>query len=302
VRLEQVTVTDVDRWRQGHDWGPATANRKLGELRGFLAWARARGHLPAAADPTLGRRPERVPVQNRLRIPVDDWSRLLDAAPHPLERALVACGPYLMARASELRTIQLRHVDLPGGTIEVYRHKVKRPDIMPICAELDEELRRWLSWYGTRHALAPEMYLLPSRDGHHNIRTLDGRLDHLDPSAPLDPYRPPCRPHRNVQSVLRRAGYPHDSEGGHTLRRSAARAYYDDLCATGYDGALRRVQAMLDHSNTIVTESYLGLSLDKEARNRDLAGRPMFARTAATGRVTDLASARMRRSSARDRA
>ena len=95
--------------------------------------------------------------------------------------------------------------------------------------------------------------------------------------------------------VLDRAGYPIAKEGGHTLRRSGARAYYDELCEDGYDGALRRVQSMLDHSTTIVTEGYLGLGLDKEARNKALKGQPMFRRhAAAAAAVTSLADYRDR--------
>jgi len=281
VRLDDITVIHIDRWRAAHAWQSSTANRKLGELKAFFTWARARGHLTHRVDPTSGRRGERVPARDRQRIPVEEWPRLLDASPHPLERVLVACGLYLMARSSELQTIQLRHLDLPAGTVEVYRHKVQRPDTLPICAELDVELRTWLTWYASRVRLERDMFLLPNRVKHHTIRDpRTGRLAHLDNQAPINPYEPLSRPHRNVQMVLLRAGYSIDQEGGHTLRRSAARAYYDELCADGYDGALRRVQSMLDHSNTIVTEGYLGLALDKEARNKALKGQPMFSRHA----------------------
>ena len=298
IALDDITVTHIDQWRAAHPWQSSTANRKLGELRAFFDWCRARGHLTAFSDPTFGRRGERVPVRDRQRVPVDQWERLLDAAPHPLERALVACGLYLMARTSELQTILLRHVDLEGGTIEVYRHKVQRPDTLPICAELDLELRRWLTWYTERVAPTPEMYLLPNRTRAHTLRDpRTGRLDRLDPGASIDPWVPISRPHRKVQSVLALAGYPVEKEGGHTLRRSAARAYYDELCTNGYDGALRRVQSMLDHSNTIVTEGYLGLALDKEARNKALCGQPMFRRHAtAASPITSLSDYRDRTS------
>jgi integrase len=289
VRLDAINAVHIDQWRAAHPWQPSTANRKIGELRAFFTWARARGHLTTHLDPTVGRRSERVPVRNRQRIPFEEWPRLLDAAPHPLERALVACGLYLMARSSELQTIQLRHVDLDAGTIEVYRHKVQRPDTLPICAELDAELRRWLTWYSARVPLTPDMYLLPNRSPHQTLRDArTGRLARLDPAAALDPLKPLSRPHRKVQMVLTRAGFTTEHEGGHTLRRSAARAYYDELCADGYDGALRRVQSMLDHSNTSVTEGYLGLALDKEARNKALKGQPMFRRHATAATVASL--------------
>ena len=79
--------------------------------------------------------------------------------------------------------------------------------------------------------------------------------------------------------ALRAHGYDIAGEGGHTLRRSAARALYDELVEErGYDGALRRVQTMLDHKHSMTTELYLGLDVDKVARNKALRGKPMFTR------------------------
>lgn len=63
---------------------------------------------------------------------------------------------------------------------------------------------------------------------------------------------------------------------GHVLRRSGARALFDRLRHEGYDGALRRVQAMLGHSSGTITETYLGLDVERVQRNEMLAGKPMF--------------------------
>jgi site-specific recombinase XerD len=186
ILLENITSKHVDRWRAAHPWAPTTANRKVAEVRSFFDWCRARGHMNANQDPFLGWRNERVPQASRLRIPVDSWDDMLDAAPHPLERAILACGLFLMARSSELATIQMKHLDLDASEVEVYRHKVRRYD---------------------------------------------------------------------------------------------TRALYDELVEErGYDGALRRVQTMLDHKHSMTTELYLGLDVDKVARNKALRGKPMFTR------------------------
>lgn len=293
IQLDSITAVHIDRWRTIHAWQPTTMNRKLSELRHFFTWAKARGYMSTALDPMNGHRTERVPTKDRLRIPVDKWPALLDAAPHPLERVLIACGLYLMARMSELTGVRLRDVDLESGEITVWRPKIKRHDSLPICAELDAELRRWLTWYTATAAPGPEAYLLPNRGRSQTVRDPNtGRLTRLDNDAFVNPLEPLSRPHRNVKWVLDRAGYGTHSQGGHTLRRSGARAYFDELVDLGYDGALRRVQSMLDHSSGTMTEVYLGLQLDKEARNKALKGQPMFRRNADAANVVRLDSRR----------
>lgn len=280
ILLTNITPKHADKWRTAHAWAPSTANRKLSEVRSMFKWCRARGYM-GDIDPFVGWKNERVPDQQRLRIPLTDWDALLDSAPHPLERAILACGLFLMCRASELSPIQLKHLDLDNNEVEVYRKKTKRWDTLPICAELEVELRRWLTWYSERapHALDGDCYLLPNRVRNHTLRDpRTGRLMRLDPEAPLNPREQATLLHRHVKLALRNAGYETLQQGGHTLRRSAARALYDELVEErGYDGALRRVQTMLDHKSSQTTELYLGLDVDKVTRNKSLRGKPMFA-------------------------
>jgi hypothetical protein len=66
-------------------------------------------------------------------------------------------------------------------------------------------------------------------------------------------------------------------EGCHTLRRSGARALFDDLVERGgYDGVLRHVSAMLHHKSTLMTERYLGLDVDVKKRNDLIRGKKMY--------------------------
>ena len=283
--VRELTPAHIDRWRSAHAWAASTANLRVSHIRGFLKWCSSRGYLPLSADPLYGYRSQRVPRKPRLRIPQRDWAGLLDSAPHPLERALLACGLYLMCRISELTSIRLRDVDLAAGEITVYRHKTDRTSVLPVCLELDTELRRWLTWYGLRHDLHPDAYLLPRRARGTTLRDGTGRLLPLSQEHLLDPQRPMGRAARNIQRVLKDCGYAAHREGGHTLRRSAARAYYDELVAKGHDGALRQVQTMLDHTASATTELYLGTDRDKAELHRSLRGRRMFEPTEETNVV-----------------
>jgi len=287
IYLSDITPYHVDQWRARYGWGPSTMNTKLGNMRAFFKWARNRAYMPPDNDPLFGHTRSKVPTKEKHRIPQDKWNDLLENVPHPLERILIACGLYLMARSSELVNIKLKDVDLEAGEILIYRIKTKQHDRLPICMELDAELRRWLTWYLSRCETTPESYLLPNRQKNHTLRDpRTGRLKRLNPEAPLNPSEPIQRPHRNVQHVLRTLGYTLEGEGGHTLRRSAARAYFDELADDGYDGALRRVQSMLGHSSGMTTEIYLGLSLDKASRNKALSGKPMFKQREIPANVT----------------
>ena len=60
------------------------------------------------------------------------------------------------------------------------------------------------------------------------------------------------------------------------MRRSGARALFDQLVQDGYDGAIRTVQAMLHHTSVTTTEVYLGIHLDKKRRDEAIRGKVMF--------------------------
>ena len=79
-----------------------------------------------------------------------------------------------------------------------------------------------------------------------------------------------------AQRGLEALGYPVLWEGEHTLRRSGARAYADRLRSDGVDNALLATAAMLGHKDTKVTMVYIGWELEKDARNKSIAGQPLF--------------------------
>lgn len=280
---ENLTIQRTDEFIATRQWSTATRNVRLGILKQFFSWCRARSYLPRDFDPMQGWRRGRVPEQQRTRIPVDEWAGLFAATNYPVERAVLATGLYLFLRASEQQAIQLKHIDLEAGIIRIHRTKTDEWDDMPISAELDRELRTYLAWYAKQVPLKGDYYLIPPRIKGSMHRDTDNRL--VAGTGLIDPTRAHTKPHLIVQRILGRAGYPTGKEGEHTLRRSGARAYFDVLVGQGYDGALRRVQAMLGHKKSLMTEMYLGLDLDRHQRNTDIIGAEMF-----PGLVTDTAT------------
>lgn len=275
IQAWHVTPRHVDRLFAQHSWSVGTRNNKLTHLKAFFGWCRARGYMSRDNDPLFGWRVTKVRGPEKMRIPHHEWPRLFQACETPIETATVALGLYLFLRGSELRTIQLKHVHLSDGEIEIYRTKTRDWDVMPISSELSYHLRQHLTWLTEQGVTDPNAYLLPTYTRPLPAKGVPGG-GFITGSKRLNPSKPFYHPYRYVQGVLKRAGYPTYTEGEHTLRRSGARAYFDHLAQAGYDGALRRVQSMLGHSSSAMTEIYLGLDLDRKTRNQDIKFKPMF--------------------------
>ncbi len=184
-----------------------------------------------------------------------------------------------------MSSLRLSDVNLDGGEIRVEIHKTKDLDHMPICAELDAELRRWLSVYESRCApLRGEMYLVPARSwGARSRHDETGQfLKGLDYDT-LAPMRPAQRLEEIAKGSLEAIAFPTRNpdgtsrgEGIHTLRRSGARALFDQLAGDGYDGALQEVKTWLHHANATMTEHYLGLQAERRKRDLRVKGQKMF--------------------------
>jgi len=255
--------------------GASTLNNHRAALAVFFKWAVASGNMPAGSDPLHGFTRNKVMPGKHLRIPASKFDELLNAAEDPRDRMMVALGLYLFLRGSEIQELRMRDVDLEHHEMHVMVEKTSQRDIMPICEELAQELRRWHREYRSQVAkLGPNDYLIPAQVMMPYQGTLRGVLV---------PGRPHPQGYRNIQRALERAGWAIRDENGkslregqHTLRRSGARALFDERLKDGYDGALRQVQAMLHHSTGAMTEKYLGIDIDSYARNRAIGGRAMF--------------------------
>lgn len=287
IQVRSVTERHIDNFMAAgaaRGLSPSTMNLRLAALRGFFTHCTHRRYVPSGQDPTAHRRKYRDMKRSRLRVPVLNFARMLDAAGDPRDRVVIALGLYLLLRESEIRLLRLGDVDLTTGTIAVVVPKSSKTDAMPICVELDRELRRWLTFY-SEHAdrsLRPTDALVPSwRCGRPE--PLPSGIYRVASSDVFEPSRHYSTPHRSVQAALIACGYAtHDEngkslqEGVHTLRRSAARARFDALAGMGVDKALRHVQATLHHAHVSTTEHYIGLDADMEDRDNMLRGEIMF--------------------------
>lgn len=271
----------IDKHFGSHpEWGVAHRSGKIRSFRVFFAWATRRKYF-RGYDPLgeykAGRRQSN---EDKLRLPRDRFGELLDAAPHPRDRVFLALGLYLFLRPGETVLLKVGDVHLDQGDITVDVPKTHDQDLMPITIDLDVELRRWLTFYTAECGLPqPHWYLVPSKTGALRAPVTGGRFspDNVISEGRLRPEIPMSAPGRVARRALANLGLYAPGEGGHTLRRSGARAYFDYLVdEKGYDGALRQVSAMLHHSSTTTTEWYLGLTLDRHKRNSQLKGRWMY--------------------------
>lgn len=245
----------------------------------FIDYCKARGYLPPGSNPLYGRRRPRRVKKERNRVHVSKFPALLDAAQERCERdrAAVAMLLYTLARDGEVGTVRIRDVNLDAGRIRMEIHKTADEDSVPVCAELDRELRRWLTTYAAACGeLQPHWYLLPARI------TRPVREAGVIVGAETCGYLPTKRMGplgKPAKAALDRIGFPvreGEREGAHTVRRSGARALCDRLAAIGHDAAIRVVQSMLHHATMAQTEEYVGLTPERKTRDELILGQELF--------------------------
>lgn len=263
---------------------PSTLKLDHSYLGLFFDWARQTKRMGLDNDPMHGRRKPKGVKRERNRINVSRFPYLLDVAEKsdPRNRALVSVLLYTLLRDQEAASLKIGDIDLDGGWIIARIAKSHTEDRMPICSELDAELRRWLTIYTEQCGLlSPQWFLLPQRKsvGVHQDDSgkITGHTMRYFPEHGLG------ESGRVVRPILEAFGFPVTdhagrslSEGSHTLRRSGARALFDSLSESGYDHSLRIVQSMLHHSSIATTEGYIGVSADRRTRDEILRGKPMY--------------------------
>lgn len=285
--------------RQGAGICRATLNNELFTYRRFFAWCVLSKHISQFSNPTAHLRPFPVAAKHRLRVPRERFGDLLNNTDDARDRMVVALGLYLFLRQSEMLPLRLHDVNLVDNTMSIVIPKTGQVDTMPICAELHTELMRWLRVYSEDQGVAvgelpDDALLLPARQHQRWTNGAGGRFVLSENfTTVFRPDAPITNISRVVHFTLERTGFltrtqdgsakgKTNSEGIHTLRRSGARALYDTLVDTGYDGALRMVQAMLHHATATTTERYIGMDLDRKRRDETIKGKMMYPPTPIT--------------------
>lgn len=296
--VRSVGPTHVDTFfAQGADrWGQSSLNLITTVLKTFFRYCRQRKWLGKDSDPADMYRTRKVPRTEMLRVPVTDFARLLDAADHPRNRMVLALGLFLFLRSSEIALLHIGDVDLDLGEIAVRVPKSDDSDVMRINSQLDTELRRYLTWYAERHgALNADWFLVPSKNSLAWMRNPETGKLVPDTRSGHVRMRPSVRVQnleRVVQDALKMCGYPTYWQGVHTLRRSGARAFYNELCdRTGDNSALEVVSSMLHHKTLVMTQRYLGISDSRKRRDKVVMEAPMFSALEPTENVVQLRGA-----------
>lgn len=290
-RIARLHVTQMleDAVRLGN--GDSTINTMMSVLSAFFKWARAEGLMAPDINPMQGRRYRKVIQRDHMMVNVSEFPILLDMAEqtHARDRAYIAMGLYTMMRQSEIRSLRVGDINLDMNLINAVIHKTSDRDSMRIVPELRVELRHWLTAYAEECGpLKSDWYLIPSKRTN-GLDVVDGvRVRRPDV---LMPNRMMAKPHKIVHRALENMGWDLKGQhiGSHTLRRSAARAVYEELVACGVDDALRQTGAWLHHRSVLMTERYLGLTADRERRNVKYSDAPLYPSLQATN-VTALRS------------
>lgn len=294
IQIGHVTAQHVERYFfQGppKDHLPSSYNKARQRVEGFLKFCETRGWVRRSLLHNVARR--RVVQRDRLRISPSQMLDLLETTPCPRDRCMLAVGINLALRASEITSLRVGDVNLANGDLHVVISKSALEDHMPISAELDVELRRWLTIYAEdvrvqRHqALKAEDFLFPSREPSRIVWT--GKSTQARMPGPWRPGIRMTHPARVVQLGLARIGVQIGAgEGFHTLRRSAGRAFFDAVSNEGHDHALRMTMSFLHHKSSATTELYLGLRHEQVKRDEMLRGKPFLSRLVAGGEVVRL--------------
>lgn len=250
------------------------------DLKGFFKWAIRTKRAGRNGDPMADYEAPTAPPRPWRGFHISKLPALLDATKHPRDRILLALAAYLLGRSIEFALLRIEDVDLDAGFIRYQIPKTDKVDLLPICTELDQELRSWLEWYsrhtGTLQAL---WYLVPAK----TPAPLNG-------NRPSDPDAVKLRPgvqvrgtHSIAQKALVEIGFTvRDSEGKslgegmHTIRRSMARALHDQLRDEGDPNPVETVRAMLNHATEKQTRDYIGLQTSRIHRDQRFRGKAMF--------------------------
>jgi integrase len=263
----------------------STYNQLRKRITAFCDYLTRRGFIRTDLMAHVGRP---LPVAKRQRLQVTPqviWA-MLDSASDMRTRTILSTAINTGLRANELAELRVGDVDLDALNLQVRISKSHLEEPMPLTGDLAEDLRAWLeeyaAWQVARLGRIRQTtdYLFPARIGPRYVWTVDDATGEKVKSSQdlgFDPLRPAKRLHLIAQDALRAVGLPYKGEGIHTLRRSAARALYDSLVASGgHEHAVRVVSTFLHHSNIATTEHYIGVKSERRIRDLHLRGKSLL--------------------------
>lgn len=244
-----------------------TLAKNRNEIKQFIAFCHRRRYI-TRYDPEFMvsgiTEKSTKPNRDRYRLKPDELIALIEAAPNPRDRALIAFVANTGVRISE--ALSLRVMDLRLDRGEVYVTKTKQGDAevtYPLTVENDAELRKWLTVYTLDAGnLEPGFYLFPAKRGK--------RFGDPDNPALWNPRAKINNPIIIIRDAAKAADIElGPGDGWHTLRRSVGRIFFDRVAAAGEYDPLRMTQALYGHAHAATTEVYLGI--DTERRRVDAA-------------------------------
>ncbi len=238
--LRHEDLRDWQLTRQRDDGAaPATINRGLASLRGYCQWA-VLAHLltenpttdvkDVSTDPLA---PRSLPTEA-----VDALLRVARAERHLQLRtrneALLALLIYAGLRVQEACDLQLRDLDLGGGTVTVRSGKAGKARRVPLHSDAERLLRRYLERVGITQRVAQRMVQQLGQAAAQQLRTEAQREQDITRSESLRDLA------RRLETVT-----------PHMLRHSLARRMLER------GAQLPEVQRVLGHSRLSTTGIYL---------------------------------------------
>jgi integrase len=267
---------------------PGTYNQALVRVRAFDRYCQEQGYL---SKPVLSRvvkvKPD--PPKQRVRYTAGQLLELIDAADHPRDRIFLALLCNTALRCSEATSIRWADVDEDAGWIAVGITKTDKTDRRPITEDLAVEIRRWKRYLTEQNGMPrDDWFFVCKKNPFRWLPGASGKLEITPERGRLVPTERLNQPERVVQRSLARMGLPVRQEGGHTIRRSVALIYFEQLVADGFDDALLTVSALLNHSNTVITQRYLGLDRHVKKRDTSLRGEKFLTKGQIEASITSL--------------
>jgi len=249
-------------------------------LKGFSKWAVRTRRAGRSGDWMADRTAPKAAPREWRGFPVSKVPALLDSATHPRDRILLALACFLLGRSAEFTLLKIRDVQLEMNGISYQIPKTHKSDFLPICEELDEELRRWLTAYAEEcGTLDPNWFLIPAK----TPPKMNGDRQMDESTVRLVPTKRMQEPYKVAHKALEAIGYPLKgadgqrlNEGMHTIRRSMARGLYEQLRDEGDVNPVETVRSMLNHATEKQTRDYIGLQSERVHRDARLRGRVMF--------------------------